>query len=160
MSDQVEIPTAAAMRLAEMGLENFAPYLMNRIMGRYNAALQAEMAALGLTTPQMRSLAVLSTIDGILIRELSVYAVIQQSTLSRALDALDRDGLIRRETDEIDSRATRVFLTDAGREAYERLWPHMSRAYEAMFKGVDDGQKRAFVGTLKTMLRNIRKHDY
>ena len=40
-----------------MGLDNFAPYLMNRIMGRYNAALSAEMAALGLTTPQMRSLA-------------------------------------------------------------------------------------------------------
>ncbi|AXI43950.1 MarR family winged helix-turn-helix transcriptional regulator [Sulfitobacter sp. SK011] len=160
MNESAEIPTAAAIRLAEMGLENFAPYLMNRIMGRYNAALQTEMAALGLTTPQMRSLAVLSTIDGILIRELAVYAVVQQSTLSRALDALDRDGLIRRETDEIDSRATRVFLTDSGRETYERLWPHMSLAYEAMFKGIDEAQKRAFVGTLKTMLRNIRKHDF
>tara|TARA_R110002072_G_scaffold46593_1_gene129360 strand:- start:6037 stop:6519 length:483 start_codon:yes stop_codon:yes gene_type:complete len=160
MNDQADIPTEDAMRLAEMGLENFAPYLMNRIMGRYNAALQTEMAALGLTTPQMRSLAVLSTIDGILIRELAVYAVVQQSTLSRALDALDRDGLIRRETDEIDSRATRIFLTQSGREAYERLWPHMLRAYEAMFKGIDDEQKSAFVETLQTMLRNIRKHDF
>ena len=147
-------------RLGEMGLENFAPYLMNRIMGRYNASLRDEMAAQGLTTPQMRSLAVLSTIDGILIRELAVYAVVQQSTLSRALDALARDGLVRRETDPEDSRATRVFLTDAGREAYDRLWPHMSAAYEAMFRGVDDTEKRAFTGTLKTMLRNIRKHDF
>ena len=147
-------------RLGEMGLENFAPYLMNRIMGRYNASLRDEMAAQGLTTPQMRSLAVLSTIDGILIRELAVYAVVQQSTLSRALDALARDGLVRRETDPEDSRATRVFLTDAGREAYDRLWPHMSAAYEAMFRGVDETEKRAFTGTLKTMLRNIRKHDF
>lgn len=147
-------------QLGEMGLENFAPYLMNRIMGRYNAALQDEMVALGLTTPQMRSLAVLSVIDGILIRELAVYAVVQQSTLSRALDALDRDGLIRRETDTDDSRATRVFLTQAGREAYERLWPQMSDASEAMFKGIDTAQKRAFVATLQTMLRNIRKHDF
>ena len=148
-----------APRLGEIGLENFAPYLMNRIIGRYNAALSSEMAALGLTTPQMRSLAVLSVIDGILIRELAVYAVVQQSTLSRALDTLDQNGLIRRETDDKDSRATRIFLTDAGREAYDRLWPHMSAAYEAMFKGVDDPEKRAFVGTLQTILRNIRKHD-
>nr|WP_246455846.1 MarR family transcriptional regulator [Sulfitobacter aestuariivivens] len=143
-----------------MGLENFAPYLMNRIMGRYNAALQDEMAAIGLTTPQMRSLAVLSTIDGILIRELAVYAVVQQSTLSRALDALARDGLIERETDTEDSRATRVFITRAGREAYARLWPHMSRAYEAMFKDINPDEHAAFVATLKTMLRNVRIHDF
>ena len=83
-----DIPSQKARRLAEMGLENFAPYLMNRLMGRYNAALREEMAKLGLTTTQMRSLAVLSVLDGILIRELAVYAVVQQSTLSRGLDAL------------------------------------------------------------------------
>ena len=159
MSDTKDIMTKAP-RLGEMGLENFAPYLMNRIMGRYNAALRAEMADLGLTTPQMRSLAVLSVVNGILIRELAVYAVVQQSTLSRALDTLDQTGLIRREPDEQDSRATRVFITDTGRQAYDRLWPHMSQASEAMFRGIDDNQRRAFVGTLQTMLRNIRKHDF
>ena len=157
---KLDLLPADAPRLGEMGLENFAPYLMNRIMGRYNAALSTERAALGLTTPQMRSLAVLSVIDGILIRELAVYAVVQQSTLSRALETLDQNGLIRRTTDAQDSRATRVFITNAGRDAYERLWPHMSAAYEAMFKGIDDAEQRAFVGTLKTMLRNIRKHDF
>ncbi|MFY9212029.1 MAG: MarR family transcriptional regulator [Aestuariivita sp.] len=159
MSETKDIMTNAP-RLGEMGLENFAPYLMNRIMGRYNAALRAEMADLGLTTPQMRSLAVLSVVNGILIRELAVYAVVQQSTLSRALDTLDQTGLIRREPDEQDSRATRVFITDTGRQAYDRLWPHMSQASEAMFRGIDDNQRRAFVGTLQTMLRNIRKHDF
>lgn len=147
-------------RLEDIGLENFAPYLMNRIIGRYNAAMSCEMAELGLTTPQMRSLAVLSAIDGILIRELAVYAVVQQSTLSRALDTLDLNGMIRRETDEQDSRATRVFITKAGREAYDRLWPHMEQAYKAMFKGINSEEKQAFVGTLQTVLRNIRKHDF
>ena len=74
--------------LGEIGLDNFAPYLMNRIMGRYNASLRQEMSALGLTTPKMRSLAVLAIRDGLLIRELAVYAVVEQSTLSRALDGL------------------------------------------------------------------------
>jgi DNA-binding MarR family transcriptional regulator len=149
-----------APRLGEMGLENFAPYLMNRIMGRYNASLRDEMATIGLTTPQMRSLAVLSVIDGILIRELAVYAVVQQSTLSRAIDALGRDGLIRRETDAEDSRATRIFLTGAGRRAFERLWPHMTAFYEQMFTGIGQKDRRAFVGTLQAMLANIRKHDF
>lgn len=146
--------------LGELGLEHYAPYLMNRIMGRYNAALSAEMAELGLTTPQMRSLAVLSVIDGILIRELAVYAVVQQSTLSRALDALATAGLIRRQTDVQDSRATRVYMTDSGRETFERLWPHMAASYAAMFKGIGEAERRAFVATLQTMLRNVRIHDF
>lgn len=159
MSDP-RLSDADSAPLDQMGLDNFAPYLMNRIMGRYNAALSTEMAALGLTTPQMRSLAVLSVTDGILIRELAVYAVVQQSTLSRALDALVRDGLVRRETDAADSRATRVYLTAKGGDAYARLWPHMAEAYGAMFKGIDAAEKEAFVATLRTMLRNIRKHDF
>jgi DNA-binding MarR family transcriptional regulator len=146
-------------RLGEIGLTNFAPYLMNRIMGRYNASLREEMAGLGLTTPKMRALAVLSVIDGPLIRELAVYAVAEQSTLSRALEALALDGLIRRGTDPSDSRATRVYITDAGRTAFETLWPHMAEAHARMFRGIPDEERRAFVGTLQKMLLNIRKHE-
>lgn len=147
-------------RLGQLGLEHFAPYLMNRIMGRYNASLREELAALGLTTPKMRALAVLSVIDGIQIKRLAVYAVVEQSTLSRALDALEGEGLVRREADPDDSRATRIHLTDAGRAAFERLWPHMARSYQRMFSGIDDQERRAFVATLQKLLANIRKHDF
>lgn len=157
MTEQQRI--AEMPKLGEIGLANFAPYLMNRIMGRYNASLRDEMAELGLTTPKMRALAVLSVIDGPLIRELAVYAVVEQSTLSRALDQLSAEGLIRRETDTSDSRGTRVFVTDAGRAAFEMLWPHMAESYARMFRGIPEEERRVFVGTLQKMLRNIRKHE-
>ena len=146
-------------RLGEVGLANFAPYLMNRIMGRCNASLREEMADLGLTTPKMRALAVLSVVEGPLIRELSVLTVVEQSTLSRALEQLTNDGLVRREADATDSRAVRVFITDAGRAAFETLWPHMAEAQARMFRGIPDEERRAFVGTLQRMLVNIRKHE-
>jgi DNA-binding MarR family transcriptional regulator len=151
--------TPPVLPLAEIGLENFAPYLMNRIMGRYNASLRREMAALGLTTPQMRALAVLSVTDGLLIRDLAVHAIVPQSTLSRALDALERDGMIRREGDPEDSRATRIFLTEPGRAAFARLWPQMAVFFERMFAGIAPDEQRLFVGILQRMLRNIRKHE-
>lgn len=146
-------------RLGEIGLTNFAPYLMNRIMGRYNASLREEMAGLGLTTPKMRALAVLSVVDGPLIRELAVYTVVDQSTLSRALDQLQAEGLIRREVDASDSRASRIFITPAGRATFDTLWPHMAEAQARMFRGVPEAERRAFVTTLQTMLANIRKHE-
>lgn len=152
--------TEPVPRLGEIGLANFAPYLMNRIMGRYNASLRSEMASLGLTTPKMRALAVLSVIDGVQIQQLAVYAVIEKSTLSRALDALETDKLIRREPDADDSRASRIFLTAAGRAAFETLWPRMAESYSLMFRGIGEQERRVFVGTLQKILGNIRKHDF
>ena len=151
--------TPLQLRLGEIGLSNYAPYLMNRIMGRYNASLRAEMSDLGLTTPKMRVLAVLSVVEGPLIRELSVLTVVEQSTLSRALDQLQADALIRREVDAVDSRAVRVFITEAGRATFEVLWPHMADAQARMFRGIPEEERRAFVGTLQKMLNNIRKHE-
>jgi DNA-binding MarR family transcriptional regulator len=146
-------------RLGEVGLANFAPYLMNRIMGRYNASLREEMADLGLTTPKMRALAVLSVVEGPLISELSVLTVVEQSTLSRALEQLTNDGLVRRVSDTTDSRAVRMYITDAGRASFEILWPHMAEAQARMFRGIPDEERQAFVGTLQKMLANIRKHE-
>ena len=158
MTDQRRITGQPA--LGEIGLANFAPYLMNRIMGRYNASLRADLAGLGLTTPKMRALAVLSVIDAPLIRELAVYAVVEQSTLSRALDQLAGEGLIQRETDAGDSRAIRVHITEAGRAAFEAMWPQMAASYARMFQGIPEDERRAFVVTLQKMLGNIRKHDF
>ena len=155
MSDETPI----VPRLGEIGLTNFAPYLMNRIMGRYNASLRDEMADLGLSTPKMRALAVLSVIDGPLIRELAVYTVVDPSTLSRSLDQLQADGLIRREVDSADSRAVRVFISDTGRSMFETLWPHMAKAQARMFRGIPEAERGAFVATLQKMLANIRKHE-
>ncbi|MES2145447.1 MAG: MarR family winged helix-turn-helix transcriptional regulator [Pseudomonadota bacterium] len=156
MNDETPI---TAQRLGEIGLSNYVPYLMNRIMGRYNASLRDEMAGLGLTTPKMRALAVLSVVEAPLIRELAVYAITDPSTLSRALDQLQADGLIRRTADAADSRATRVTITDVGRKMFDSLWPHMAAANARMFRGIGEEERRAFVGTLQKMLANIRKHE-
>ncbi len=154
-----ESPQKQTVKLGEMGLSNFAPYLMNRLMGRYNASLREEMSELGLTTPKARTLAVLSVNDGLLIRDLAIYTVTEQSTLSRTLDQLQADGLVRRQADPSDNRAVQVFITDDGRAAFEVLWPHMAAAHAHMFRGISEDERRAFVATLQKMLSNIRKHD-
>jgi DNA-binding MarR family transcriptional regulator len=145
--------------LGEIGLQRFAPYLMNRIMGRYNATLREDFRRQHRTIPQVRTLAVLSITDGVTVGDLSVFTVIEQSTLSRTLDALEAHGLVRRETGETDSRQRRVYLTGEGRAEFNRAWPAMHGAFEQMFQGIDDAEYSAFVATLQKVLGNIRKHD-
>lgn len=144
--------------LAAIGLHRFAPYLMNRIMGRYNLDLQQQLAEAGLSTAKMRILAVLATRGGLMVNDLVVHCMIEQSTMSRTLTAMLAEGLIRREADETDSRARRIDLTDQGRELFDAMWPYMRDATERLFAGIDAKDRAAFVSTLARILENTRKH--
>lgn len=145
--------------LGEIGLFHFAPYLMNRIMGRYNSELQTELKEREITTVKMRTLAILAVVPGLTINELSVYAVTEQSTMSRTLDALDKAGLVQRLLRKTDGRVREIYLTEAGRAQFDEAWPAMHDLYEQMFAGIPEDERAAFVGTLQRMLRNVRKHE-
>ncbi len=150
---------ASLPSLGEIGLNNFAPYLMNRLMARYNANLADELSQIGMTTAKVRALAVLSVVSSVTINELSVFAVTEQSTMSRTLDSLEEQGFIRRQPRPGDMRVRDVAITEEGRAAFEQVWPTMYGFLLQMFDGIDEDEHRAFVGTLQKMLRNVRKHE-
>jgi DNA-binding MarR family transcriptional regulator len=143
--------------LGEIGLEAFAPYLMNRAMGRWNAEIVAALRDHGLTTAQMRALAVLSVRPRPTIQELATYTVTEPSTMSRTLDALEVRGLIRRDARRNDARAREIALTEAGAAAFARFWPAMRASHERLFAGIDRAEREAFLATLRRVLRNVRR---
>lgn len=145
--------------MGEIGLNQFAPYLMNCISARYNANIADALKAQNMTTTQMRILAVLAVNSGLTVNELSVFAVTEQSTMSRTLDALEEQGLIRRQARADDMRVREIHILDKGRAAFERIWPVVYDMFAQMFDGVTPEEYQAFAATLHKMLRNIRKHE-
>lgn len=142
--------------LAEIGLNFFAPYLMNRIAATWNADLADELQSFNLTTPQMRVLAVLSINSGLTINELSALTVTEQSTMSRTLDNLEARRLVRRMPRANDLRVREVQVTEEGRAAFAAFWPVMFDRYEKMFRDVGEEEFSQFAGILHKVLRNIR----
>ena len=142
--------------LAEIGLNHFAPYLINRIAASWNGNLMEELRHHDLTTPQMRALAVLSINSGLTINELSVLTVTEQSTMSRTLDSLEKRGLVLRRQRPSDMRVREVEITAAGRDAFSAFWPVMFDRYENMFRDIDEEEFGRFIATLHKVLRNIR----
>lgn len=151
-------PAHAGETLGEIGLDRFAPYLMNRAMGRWNAEIRDKLKAHGLTTHEMRALAVLSVRPCRTVHELAVYTVTEPSTMSRTLDALEARGLVRRVASQEDGRAREIALTGAGAAAFARFWPQMRAAHERLFAGIDEAEREAFVATLRRIVRNVRRH--
>ncbi len=145
--------------MGEIGLNQFAPYLVNRISARWNTNMAEALKAHNMTTAQMRILAVLAVNSGLTINELSVFTVTEQSTMSRTLDALEDQGMIRRQPRAGDMRVREIHILDKGRAAFEQIWPTVYALFARMFDGVAPEEYQAFVTTLHKMLRNIRQHE-
>ena len=75
------------------------------------------------------------------------------------LDTLEELGYIRRQPRPNDMRVRDVSITAKGRAAFDKVWPKMYRGLLRMFDGVEEDEYRVFLGTLRKLLRNIRKHD-
>lgn len=142
--------------LAEIGLNYFVPYLLNRIAAKWNVELAGELRKFDLTTPQMRALAVLGINSGLTINELSTLTVTEQSTMSRTLDTLEQRGFVQRRPRASDLRVREVEITATGREAFDAFWPVMFERYQLMFRDIGEDEFSQFVATLQKVLRNIR----
>ncbi|WP_158811824.1 MarR family winged helix-turn-helix transcriptional regulator [Beijerinckia sp. L45] len=151
MGDEEAIPT-----IGEIGLNQFAPYLLNRLSAQWNAELQEVLKGLGISTTKMRALAVLTVASGITVNELALFAVTEQSTMSRTLDGLEDQGLIRRKPKADDMRVREVFITEKGLGLFASLWPDIYGLYARFFEGVDEMEFRGFIATLHKVLRNTR----
>ncbi len=82
-------PRASRPSLGEIGLQQFAPYLINSVSLSWNTHLANALKAHDMTTTKMRALAILSISSPVTINELSLYALTEQSTMSRTLDSLE-----------------------------------------------------------------------
>ena len=154
------VPETAEVRgtepsLGEIGLSSFVPYLMNRIASCWNMEIQDSLRKQNLNTVRMRALAVLTIKNGLSIKELIHLTVIEQSTLSRALDAMEKSALIERVESQEDRRVRTIYITDKGRDAFMSVWPDMFREYEGMFAGIDEAERAALIQTLHKILKNL-----
>ena len=145
--------------IGEIGLNQFATYLMNRVAATWNAEMQSALRDYDLTTVKMRTLAVLSITPGLTVNELALFTVTEQSTMSRMLDAMEEQGLIRRQAREGDLRVREVHPTSEGRKAFSRFWPTMYERFTKLFRGVGEDEYQAFIVTLHKLIQNQQAAD-
>lgn len=79
--------------------------------------LRVEDEALGISAPRLSALSALVANGPMRIGELAHAEQVEPPTMTRLVDALERDGYVRRSPDPDDARAITVEVTERGREA-------------------------------------------
>ncbi|TDR78312.1 MarR family transcriptional regulator [Paludibacterium purpuratum] len=94
--------------------ERFSEALIH-LLKNWRSALDTRFRPFGLSQARWHVLLKLLRANQMLAQcDLALRVGIEPASLVRLLDALEREGLVRREADPQDRRAKRVSLTDAG----------------------------------------------
>lgn len=95
---------------------------------RITQFLDREMAGSGLTAVQVGLMAQIAAADDDTLGALARRAGLEQSTLSRNLQTLEREGLVEIATVEADLRRRAVWLTETGARRLEGAIPAWRKA--------------------------------
>ena len=145
--------------LAEFDLEEHIFYLFGQVYGRRNRQLADIFHEYGLTNPKYRVLAALTNRDGCSIGALAELTAVERTTLSRALDQLVEDGLVKRVPRAGDKRTIEVWLTQKGWRTLEQVWPLIVVQNDRAVEGLTGPEIETFKAILRRMIDNLRGND-
>jgi MarR family 2-MHQ and catechol resistance regulon transcriptional repressor len=130
---------------------------------RTNAALSpfidAALRDLHLTGAQMNALLVLRDAgpEGLPLSEIGRRLVVTKANVTGLMDRLERQELIRRDSDSPDRRVIRACLTQHGTELLQQALPERDRVVGDLLAGLTPDEKTTLIGLLTKVRRGLRE---
>ena len=110
---------------AGLDLQRYFPYRLARLAEQVSLAVAEVYAArFALSRQEWRILAVLGGRPELATKEIGRLTTLDKMHVSRAMQALEQRGIVRRSRDPEDGRERIVTLTSAGRALYRRIVPY------------------------------------
>jgi DNA-binding MarR family transcriptional regulator len=133
------------------------PYLLTRVTARANQLWIKQLRDHGLTIGRWQVLSVLSRFDGSRIGTIADLSGGEQPAVSRVVDQMQRDGLVKRRPALGDSRAVEVWITDRGRATFDSLMPHAEAFVNRMVRTMDDNEIKQMTNLLERLFSDLQE---
>ncbi|MCW5772510.1 MAG: MarR family transcriptional regulator [Rhodospirillaceae bacterium] len=142
-------PAAPAAESGLGPLPAYVGYALRRAQSASFRHLERSAAELALTPGQFSQLSAIEASPGINQGRLAALFALDKSTLSPAIDALAKRGLVRRERDAEDGRAWALSLTAAGRQLLARMRAKVEAQERIIAAALAPGEQGRLVETLR-----------
>jgi DNA-binding MarR family transcriptional regulator len=127
--------------------------LLNRL---YDKRLQEALAPLGVAPGQFPALMMLFQKDGLTQAELCRRIGVEQPTMANTLARMERDGLIRRETDAVDKRRSFIFLSTRTKERQEAIVAEARKVANVTVAGLNAGEQDTLFALLGRLTDKLK----
>lgn len=95
--------------------------------------------------------------EGVTQEELSCKLFIDKGTTAKAIKKLEEEGYVKREIDDHDKRAYKVYLTDDGRKIINDIFEVLNSWNNILTSGFTEEEKKLALNLLQRMLENKNK---
>jgi DNA-binding MarR family transcriptional regulator len=134
--------------------------LINEIMRIMQCHIKAVNTEKNLAQRSYRSLLIeLAHRDGVTQLDLVNRTHLKAPTVSVTLQKMEKEGLVERRPDSFDLRATRVYITEKGRELDRKMLSLIKEEEALAMTGISAEEEQQLLGYLRRMRANIIKGD-
>ena len=135
------------------------PYLMSRVAARTNQLWVRQLRDHGLTIGRWQVLNVLATYDGSRVGTIADLSGGEQPAVSRVIDQMERDGLVKRRPSLNDSRAVEGWITPLGRSIYGDLMPEAKAFVQRMLRTFSDAESSQMTSLLERLFSDLQEES-
>ena len=89
--------------------------------------------------------------------ELADQAGVTRGTMTGLIDTLEKDGVVRRETDPRDRRTVLVRLTEQGQQSLEQMLPDYFKCVARIMQPLNPTERKQLVGLLQKIQRGLHR---
>lgn len=147
LSYPVPTPDAVSAMQKALFTGRFVDEHLAALLGRASAVISAEfhedVRRHRMPIPQWRVMATLSGSGGMSLSVLSERTLINQPTLTRLVQRLEGNGLLRKLSDPVDRRMVRVSLTKRGQAKVRELIVLAEARQKLILQGLDEATLKA-----------------
>ena len=98
----------------------------------------------------------LSNENGLIQNDLAFITNRSKTALTRLIQTMEKKGLVFRKTSTKDLRINHVYLTDFGRETWERSQPHFQEVIDELQQGISEKDIRKVRDIMIKIQENIK----
>ena len=123
--------------------ENDLGFWMGKVCRLHHAHIHNTLEGMGVYRGQPPLLFFLIENDGSTHRELAEFLHVTPATVSNMVKRMEKNGLVKRQSDPHDERISRVFITDQGRRSSEDIEQVFAQIEKEIVKGftVEEAQQ-------------------
>jgi DNA-binding MarR family transcriptional regulator len=139
-------------------VDEYLAFLLARASHLVSGGHHARLKKLGVPVATWRVIAVLR--DGpCTVGQLAASVLLNQPTMSKTLDRLESDGLVKRVRGDDNRRSVRIELCAKGRKLADRLIPLANTHQSEAFAHLDERERRELVRLLRVTIEHNRVRD-